>query len=108
MLGSCFGCSVAHAPPQVRQRFVEAGGVVLERTPLSGLRVHPNGVALDVPQQDAQGVQLTARLVLDCMGHASPAVQQLRWGHKPDGVCLVVGTCASGFEDNSTCRSRFM
>jgi hypothetical protein len=31
------------------------------------------------------------------MGHASPIVRQVRWGRKPDGVCLVVGSCARGF-----------
>lgn len=27
---------------------------------------------------------------------------QIRKGRKPDGVCLVVGSCARGFKDNST------
>lgn len=27
---------------------------------------------------------------------------QIRSGRKPDGVCLVVGSCARGFKDNST------
>lgn len=27
---------------------------------------------------------------------------QIRGGRKPDGVCLVVGSCARGFKDNST------
>lgn len=27
---------------------------------------------------------------------------QIRRGKKPDGVCLVVGSCCRGFEDNST------
>lgn len=42
-------------------------------------------------------IALTTRLVLDAMGHQSPIVRQWRQGQKPDGVCLVVGTCASGF-----------
>lgn len=29
-------------------------------------------------------------------------ILQIRGGRKPDGVCLVVGTCARGFETNST------
>ena len=65
------------------------------------MTVHPNGVALSLGSDTDNAV--TARLVLDCMGHGSPAVRQLRWGHKPDGVCLVVGTCASGFQDNTHC-----
>lgn len=27
---------------------------------------------------------------------------QARWGTKPDGICIVVGTCARGFHDNTT------
>ena len=27
---------------------------------------------------------------------------QIRCGRQPDGVCLVVGSCARGFKDNST------
>jgi hypothetical protein len=28
-------------------------------------------------------------------------ILQIRRGRKPDGVCLVVGTCARGFKNNS-------
>jgi len=44
---------------------------------------------------------LRSRLVIDAMGHASPIVRQVREGQSPDGVCLVVGTCASGFGPSS-------
>ncbi len=27
--------------------------------------------------------------------------KQIRWGEHPDGVCLVVGTCARGFVNNT-------
>jgi lycopene cyclase CruP len=30
-------------------------------------------------------------------GHWSPIVRQMRGSSKPDGMCLVVGGCASGF-----------
>jgi len=45
---------------------------------------------------DAYGT-LRARLVVDCMGHASPVAGQARAGQTPDGICCVVGTCASGY-----------
>lgn len=38
-----------------------------------------------------------ARLLIDCMGHYSPIVKQIRGGAKPEAVVLVVGSCASGF-----------
>ncbi|WJX59069.1 hypothetical protein P8452_44449 [Trifolium repens] len=44
---------------------------------------------------------LSSRLIIDAMGNFSPVVKQIRRGRKPDGVCLVVGTCARGFKNNS-------
>ncbi|BDA41128.1 hypothetical protein COCOBI_01-7830 [Coccomyxa sp. Obi] len=41
--------------------------------------------------------QLTCRLLIDCMGHWSPIVRQMRGSSRPDGMCLVVGSCATGF-----------
>ena len=32
------------------------------------------------------------------MGNGSPITRQQRFGLKPDGVCAVVGSCASGFD----------
>ena len=121
---------------QVRRRFEEAGGAVLEFTAASGVSVHPNGVALRQPDSsaappgssrssngsygapertvgsngssssggaaDPEEAQITGRLLIDCMGNFSPVVRQARWGQRPDGVCLVVGSCCRGFADNST------
>lgn len=36
------------------------------------------------------------------MGHFSPIVKQFRNGIKPDAVCIVVGSCARGYPENST------
>ncbi|WP_293037070.1 FAD-binding oxidoreductase [Moorena sp. SIO1F2] len=44
--------------------------------------------------------ELKARLLIDAMGHFSPIVQQVRQGQKPEGVCLVVGSCAQGYPKN--------
>lgn len=71
-----------------------AGGVVFENTGCTGLDVHDDGVRLAL----AAGGAITARLAVDAMGHASPIVRQARWGQRPDGVCLVVGSCARGFD----------
>ncbi|GIL49897.1 hypothetical protein Vafri_6207 [Volvox africanus] len=91
----------------MRQKLEELGGVVLERSALESIEVHSNGCSL-VVRPDGNGTatapttQLTTRLVVDCMGHFSPIVRQVRWATKPDGVCLVVGTLGSGFANNST------
>ena len=36
---------------------------------------------------------VTCSLLVDCMGHFSPVVKQLRGGQKPDSIVLVVGGC---------------
>ncbi|GAX85016.1 hypothetical protein CEUSTIGMA_g12437.t1 [Chlamydomonas eustigma] len=41
--------------------------------------------------------QVTARLLIDCMGHYSPIVKQIRGRAKPEGMVLVVGSCAAGY-----------
>ncbi|MGI0490336.1 FAD-binding oxidoreductase [Alkalinema pantanalense CENA528] len=97
----------------LKQKFLDAGGDLLEQTPFKGCTVHPNGVAVRstnpsiAPQSSTLqsspnelAPPLTARLMLDVMGHFSPVTRQARNGQKPDAVCLVVGTCATGYPDN--------
>ncbi len=81
----------------LKQKFVNAGGILLENTAFQGAIIYENGVKLDLGK-----TSLTCRLLLDAMGHFSPIVQQVRGTLKPDGVCLVVGSCAKGFTENTT------
>lgn len=93
------GVSPAALVAAAHARFVHGGGRVLQLTRLEGVWVHPGGARLQL----AGGEELTARLVVDAMGSASPIVRQVRWGAKPDGVCMVVGCCARGpWRDNSS------
>lgn len=78
----------------LKQFFLKNGGNLIENTPFESVEIHPNGVRINR--------SITARLMLDAMGHFSPVVRQARQGKKPDGVCLVVGTCAKGFARNDT------
>ncbi|CAL50078.1 unnamed product [Ostreococcus tauri] len=87
------GVSPARLVAKCRERFEEAGGRVMERASLNGVDVYDDCAVLDV-----DGNAVHARLVLDCMGFNSPIVRQIRGGAKPDGVCVVVGTCAEGFD----------
>ena len=86
----------------VKQRFLKEGGVVMESTPIKGIAVSSTlGAALDLGES---ATPVTARLVLDCMGNASPISRQQRWGKKADGVCCVVGTCASGYDKETNVK----
>jgi lycopene cyclase CruP len=76
----------------LKQKFLQAGGRLLEHRPFKTVAVHPDGVLIND--------QIKAKLLLDAMGHFSPIVKQSRQGRKPDAVCLVVGTCAEGFPEN--------
>jgi lycopene cyclase CruP len=78
----------------LKQKFLKVGGNLFEKTPFIDVVVHPNCVQVNQ--------QFTARLLLDAMGHFSPITQQARQGKKPDALCLVVGSCAQGFPENTT------
>lgn len=96
----------------LKQRFLAAGGSLFENTPFAGATVHPNGVVVEtaggagVTEGDSplapHPSPLKTRLLIDAMGHFSPITEQARQGQKPDGICLVVGSCAQGFEQNNT------
>ncbi len=81
----------------LKAKFLERGGKLLEFTPCDRVTIHPNGVATRAGTQT-----LTSKLFIDAMGHFSPLAAQVRQGVKPEGICLVVGSCATGFEQNQT------
>jgi lycopene cyclase CruP len=81
----------------LKAKFVEDGGKLLEFTSCDRVTIHPNGVAIDLGEG-----QLTSKLFIDAMGHFSPLAAQARAGKKPEGICLVVGSCATGFAQNET------
>lgn len=86
---------------RARARFLAAGGFVRENTPIKGVRIAPNGAAIEL---EGEGMgDITGRLLIDCMGNQSPISRQSRAGQQPDGICIVVGTMASGFApENNT------
>lgn len=92
------GISPAKLIEIMRQRFTFLGGVILEGCSVSHISVYEDAAVLEL----ADGKILTTRLIIDAMGNFSPIVKQIRRGRKPDGVCLVVGSCCNGFEENST------
>ena len=86
---------------QLKQKFLDGGGILLEHTPFQSAAIHTNGVAIQAGNSE-NATPITARLLVDAMGHFSPIVQQARKGEKPDAVCMVVGTCAKGYDNNTT------
>lgn len=79
----------------LKQKFLSAGGKLFEQTAFESAVVHPDGVNVQA------GEAFKSRLLVDAMGHFSPIAAQHRQGKLPDGVCLVVGTCAEGYTENS-------
>ena len=59
---------------QMRHKFEAAGGKVLEKTMAQGVRIHPDGVAL---QLQSDQTDVTGQLLIDCMGNFSPIVRQV-------------------------------
>ncbi|EYU43126.1 hypothetical protein ABFS82_08G116600 [Erythranthe guttata] len=92
------GVSPAKLIDIMRKRFDSLGGVIFEGCSLSNISVYEDSAILQL----ADGKILSSRLVIDAMGNFSPIVKQIRRGRKPDGMCLVVGSCCRGFKDNIT------
>ncbi|KAI4305774.1 hypothetical protein L6164_029120 [Bauhinia variegata] len=90
------GVSPAKLIEIVKKRFVSLGGVIFEGCSLSSINVYEDAAVLKLSGEKI----LSSSLVIDAMGNFSPVVKQIRRGKKPDGVCLVVGTCARGFKSN--------
>jgi lycopene cyclase CruP len=85
---------------QLKQKFLQAGGKLLENTAFKSATVHPDRVVVTVGEHGISTIK--TRLLIDAMGHFSPIIQQVRKGAKPDAVCVVVGSCGSGFPENNT------
>jgi lycopene cyclase CruP len=81
---------------RLKAKFLQWGGQLFEQAAFEGAWVHPNGVLVKADRP------LNTRLLVDAMGHFSPMARQVRDGQRPDGVCLVVGTCATGYGQNDS------
>ncbi len=81
----------------LKEKFLSLGGKLWEKTPFTKATVHPDGVLIEAGE-----VKFKTRLLIDGMGNFSPIAKQARKGEKPEGVCLVVGSCAKGYPDNKT------
>ena len=81
----------------LKQKFLQAGGKLLENTAFKSATVHSDGVTIETGEETIQ-----TRLLIDAMGHFSPIIKQARNGTKPEAVCIVVGSCAQGYPNNDT------
>ncbi|KAL8189197.1 hypothetical protein R6Q57_028763 [Mikania cordata] len=90
------GVSPAKLIDIMRERFTSLGGVIFEGCSVSIINVYQDIAVLQL----REGKILSACLIIDAMGNFSPVLKQIRGNRKPDGVCLVVGSCCRGFKDN--------
>jgi len=81
----------------LRDKFLAAGGTLREHCPFESAAIAPDGVAIRAGE-----TEIAARLLVDAMGNFSPIAAQARQGAKPDGACVVVGSCARGYPSNDT------
>lgn len=91
------GVSPAKLIDIMRKRFDSFGGVIFEGCSVSSINIYQDIAVLQL----LEGKILSASLIIDAMGNFSPILKQIRGGRKPDGVCLVVGSCCRGFKENS-------
>lgn len=102
-------CEVFDDGVRIRTRRGSAAGLG-EQLPLSPgdvnrpLACSPCTAGATGSQYTAAPRTLSCRLVLDCMGHYSPIVKQMRGGAKPQGMVVVVGGCMGGVpQEHNTC-----
>lgn len=80
----------------LKAKFLAAGGLLKEQRRFEGAIAHPNGIQVQA------GESYRTRLLIDAMGHFSAIARQARGQTQPDAVCMVVGTCGTGFPQNGT------
>ena len=91
----------------LKQKFLLAGGTLLEETAFQGAIAYADGVVVEVLGKTNHAIKqkLKGRLLLDVMGHFSTIAKQARsltqGNVKPDGVCMVVGSCANGIPEKN-------
>ncbi|XP_064999576.1 uncharacterized protein LOC135633698 isoform X3 [Musa acuminata AAA Group] len=82
----------------VKRRFISLGGKVFEAKVVSSIHIYDDAAIVQL----TNGEILSSHLIIDSMGNFSPIVKQIRSCRKPDGVCLVVGSCSRGFSENTS------
>ncbi|MBV5261060.1 FAD-binding oxidoreductase [Synechococcus moorigangaii CMS01] len=90
------GVSPRRLLAMLKEKFLTWGGKIFENNACTEITVSAQGAIAKTEK-----LSLRTRLILDGMGHFSPIALQARQGQKPDGVCLVVGSCAQGFAANT-------
>ncbi|CAL9748515.1 unnamed protein product [Musa acuminata subsp. burmannicoides] len=92
------GVSPANLVETVKRRFISLGGKVFEAKVVSSIHIYDDAAIVQL----TNGEILSSHLIIDSMGNFSPIVKQIRSCRKPDGVCLVVGSCSRGFSENTS------
>ena len=90
----------------VKDKYVSMGGQILEHHAVQSIEVYTDAAVLHVGKDESRSDgDVRARLVLDAMGNQSPIAKQARGPREPDGICVVVGTCARGFDQGNNTYS---
>lgn len=89
----------------VKNKFIGLGGTIFEGSALVNITIQQslaevvyNASTLIAGSSSHQLSTIRSRLVLDAMGNSSPISKQIRGSSEPDGICIVVGTCARGYD----------
>jgi 2-polyprenyl-6-methoxyphenol hydroxylase-like FAD-dependent oxidoreductase len=96
----------------VKEKFIEAGGTIIEDVLLNKVNIFENIAEIEISsslpttqQKQTETTKIHAKLIIDAMGNGSPIVKQIRGCVEPDGICIVVGGCASGFDPKNNTYS---
>jgi hypothetical protein len=82
----------------VKEEFMKYNGSVYEETMVQSVEVYDQTVLVSLQQQQQSKLQLQGRLLIDGLGGQSPIMRQYRGAVPPDGMCIVVGSLARGYQ----------
>lgn len=89
----------------VKNKFLAREGKIFENTQLQNISLYDNLALINYASASKTYCTIKTRLVVDAMGNGSPIVRQIRGNVEPDGICIVVGSCARGFEASNNTYS---
>ena len=80
----------------LKKKFIELGGTIYEKSALEKVDVYDDKCVISYASNN-KIEKFSCRLLIDSMGNGSPISKQTRGAVEPDGICIVVGSCAQGF-----------
>lgn len=89
----------------LKEKFIRLGGTVFEDSAVDRVDVYNDSAIISKTTNANCSSTFSCKLLIDSMGNASPISRQTRGNVEPDGICIVVGSCAQGYNASNNTYS---